>query len=122
MALAGETEIQRILRLCRALDLPEVTESTSQGSPSVNVADTEFASVRARNEMILHCPLEQKELLMLMAPEIYWQTEQFKSWPGLIVRMNIIGDEELSLRLEDAWQFRAPKPLAEAYAARSQKT
>jgi hypothetical protein len=121
--MAHESEIERILRLCGKRGLPEVVQSTSYGAPSVKVKTRNFASVRGPQEMVLHCPLEQKELLMEMAPHIYWQTDHFKGWPGLIVRMNAIEDEELGLRLEDAWRFRAPKKLAEAYAtARSMAT
>ncbi|OEO28676.1 hypothetical protein VW23_004060 [Devosia insulae DS-56] len=110
-------EMDRMLRLCAALQLPEVSESTSYGAPSLKVKGKNFASVRGPAEMVLHCPLEHKELLMEMAPEIYWQTDHFKGWPGLLVRLDVIGDEELSLRLEDAWRFRAPKRLADAYTA-----
>lgn len=117
MARTRETEIGRMLRLCAELKLPEVTQSTSYGAPSIKVKTRNFASVRGPQEMVLHCPIEHKELLMEMAPEIYWQTDHFKGWPGLLVRLEAIGDEELSLRLEDAWRFRAPKRLADTYAA-----
>ena len=118
MPRTKETEMDRMLRLCAALQLPEVIQSTSYGAPSIKVKGKNFASVRGTQEMVLHCPLEQKELLMEMAPDIYWQTDHFKGWPGLLVRLEVIGDEELSLRLEDAWRFRAPKRLADAYTAR----
>jgi hypothetical protein len=116
MAVRQETELGRMLRLCAELGLPEVAESTSYGAPSLKVKTKNFASVRGPQEMVLHCPLEQKDLLMEMAPEIYWQTDHFKGWPGLLVRMEVISDEELKLRLEDAWRFRAPKRLADSYA------
>ncbi len=117
MPVGNESELGRMVRLCRELGLPEVVESTSYGAPSLKVKAKNFASVRGPQEMVLHCPLEQKDLLMEMAPEIYWQTDHFKNWPGLLVRLEVIGDEELKLRLDDAWRFRAPKRLAEAYAA-----
>ena len=112
MATRKEAAIDRMLRLCRAMGLPEVTEGTSYGAPSVQVKGKNFASVKADDSMVLHCPVEQKELLMEMAPEIYWQTDHFRGWPGLLVRLDNISDEELSLRLSDAWSFRAPKKLA----------
>ena len=115
--MARESEIERMLRLCEKLGLPQVIQSTSYGAPSIKVKTKNFASVRGPQEMVLHCPLEQKELLMEMAPDIYWQTDHYRGWPGLIVRLDVIEDEELSLRLEDAWRFRAPKKLADAYAA-----
>ena len=116
MAVRTEAELERMLRLCRELRLPEVVESTSYGAPSLKVKAKNFASVRGPQEMVLHCPLEQKDLLMEMAPDIYWQTDHFKGWPGLLVRLEAIADEELRLRLEDAWRFRAPKRLADSYA------
>jgi hypothetical protein len=118
MAMAStEREIDRMRRLCAERGLPDVNESTSYGAPSLKVKTKNFASVRGPNEMVLHCPLEQKDLLMEMAPDIYWQTDHFKGWPGLLVRMEIISDEELGLRLEDAWRFRAPKRLQEVFGA-----
>ena len=117
MAVREETELGRMLRLCAELRLPEVTESTSYGKPSLKVKSKSFVSVRGPQEMVLHCPLEQKDLLMEMAPDIYWQTAHYEGWPALLVRLDVIGDEELKLRLEDAWRFRAPKRLADDYAA-----
>jgi hypothetical protein len=115
MASHPETEIARMLRLVRAMALPEVTESTSYGNPSLKVRDRNFASVKAAGSMVLHCPQDQKELLLEMAPDVYWQTDHYKGWPGLLVRLDVISDEELALRLADAWRFRAPKRLAEDY-------
>jgi hypothetical protein len=118
MSVRNESELERMLRLCQDLGLPEVVQSTSYGAPSLKVKTKNFASVRGPQEMVLHCPLEQKDLLMEMAPHIYWQTNHFNGWPGLLVRLDVIDDEELKLRLEDAWRFRAPKRLADSYAAR----
>lgn len=112
MTRHGEDDFARMLRLCRSRNLAEISEGTSYGNPALKVKDKTFASLRAPGEMVLHCPIEQKALLMEMAPEIYWETEHFRNWPGLLVRLAVIGDEELSLRLADAWQFRAPKTLA----------
>lgn len=117
MSVRNEAELERMLRLCRELGLPEVVESTSYGTPSLKVKEKNFASVRGPQEMVLHCPLEQKDLLIEMAPEIYWQTDHFKNWPGLLVHLDVITDEELRIRLEDAWRFRAPKRLAQQYAS-----
>ena len=118
MTRHGETELARMLRLCELRRLPAVTEGTSYGNPSLQVKGKNFASVRGPGEMVLHCPLEQKDLLMEMAPEIYWQTPHFHGWPGLLVRLEAISDEELALRLEDAWRFRAPKRVAAGLASR----
>ena len=109
---AAQKSFDRLVRLATALDLPEVVVGTTHGAPALRVRDRPFVSIKGDDLMVLHCPLEMKEMLMEMASEIYFQTNHFRGWPGLLVRLDLIGDEELSLRIEDAWRFRAPKKLA----------
>jgi hypothetical protein len=109
-----EKAMDRLIRLSKKLALAEVEVGTTYGSPALRVHDRPFVSITADDMMVLHCPLEMKEMLMEMAPDIYFQTDHYKGWPGLLVRLEVIGDEELSLRLEDAWRFKAPKKLAGA--------
>lgn len=113
----AETPMARLQRLCRALALPEVTEGTSYGQPALKVRDKTFVSLKQAEQMVLQCPLDRKEMLLEMAPEIYWQTDHFRGWPALLVRLEAISDAELSLRLAEAWRHRAPKRLAAAYGA-----
>ena len=109
---AAQKSFDRLVRLSKKLKLPEVEIGTTYGSPALRVADRPFASIKADDLMVLHCPLEMKEMLMEMAPEIYFQTDHFKGWPGLLVRLDVISDEELSIRLENAWRYKAPKKVA----------
>ena len=108
----AETPFDRLVRLARRLRLEEVTTGTSYGTPALRVHDRPFVSLKEADLMVLHCPLEVKEMLMEMAPDIYFQTPHFEGWPGLLVRLDRIGDEELALRLENAWRFKAPRKLA----------
>ena len=102
---------RRIEKLADRLGLAEVELSTHYGDPSLKVRGKAFATVKEAGILVLHCPLDVKELLMEMAPEIYYQTDHYKGWPGLLIRLDVITDDELSLRLEDAWRFKAPKSL-----------
>jgi hypothetical protein len=109
---AAQKVLDRLVRLSDKLKLEDVTIGSTYGSPALRVHDRPFVSIKADDLMVLHCPHEMKEMLMEIAPEIYFQTDHFKGWPGLLVRLDVIGDEELSLRIEDAWRFKAPKKLA----------
>jgi len=110
--IAAEKAFERLVRLSKKLGLDDVAIGTTYGSPALRVHDRPFASIKEDDLMVLHCPLEVKEMLMEMAPDIYFQTDHFRGWPGLLVRLEVITDEELSLRLEDAWRFKAPRNLA----------
>jgi hypothetical protein len=107
-----EASVQRLMRLVDGLDLPEVELSTSYGDPSLKLRGKAICTVKADDLLYLPCPIEAKEMLMEAAPHIYFQTEHYQGWPGLLVRLDVIGDEELGIRLEDAWRYRAPKRLA----------
>lgn len=64
---------------------------------------------------MLAIPIDEKERLIEMAPDIYFQTDHYRGWPSLPVRIDVIGDDELTMRLVAAWRFRAPRKLAATY-------
>jgi hypothetical protein len=68
-------------------------------------------SVKNAETIVLSIPIEDKEPLIEMAPEIYYQTDHYRGWPSLPLRAAAIGDEELKQRLVEAWRFRAPRKL-----------
>lgn len=103
---------RRIEKLLRKLKLAKVELSTSYRDPSFKVGKNVVVTVKEAGILYLPCPLEMKEILLEMAPEIYYQTDHYKGWPGLLVRLDVIADEELCLRLEDSWRRAAPKALA----------
>lgn len=108
----AEKSFGRLVRLARKLKLEDVAEGTTYGAPALRVHDRPFVSVKEADVMVLHCPLEAKEMLMQMAPEIYFETPHYRGGPALLVRLDLIDDEELALRIENAWRFKAPKRLA----------
>ncbi|HVW54099.1 MAG TPA: hypothetical protein VHC00_00325 [Rhizobiaceae bacterium] len=71
--------------------------------------------VKDAETAVLMCPLEEKGLLFESAPAIYFETDHYKGWPALLVRLGAISDEELRLRMEKAFRFKAPRKLVEAW-------
>ncbi len=102
----------RIERLAELRALPGVTRSTSYRTPSLKVRDKSFVRLKDTTTIVLLCPSEQKALLMEISPDIYFETDHYIGYPAVLIRLDAIGDEELSMRLEDAWRFKAPKKLA----------
>ena len=102
----------RIEQLAAARGLPGVTRSTSYGTPALKVRDRSFVRLKDSATLVLLCPSEQKTLLMEISPDIYFETPHYVGYPAVLIRLDAIDDEELSLRLEDAWRFKAPRKLA----------
>ena len=92
-----------------AASLPEVEDSTSYGTPALKVRKKLLCRVKDAETVVLFCPLEEKELLMAAAPDIYFETDHYKGWPAVLVRIRAISDEELAHRLALTWKMQAPK-------------
>lgn len=114
--MASDTDLDsvflRIERLAEARGLPGLSRSISYGTPALKVRDKLVVRLKDATTLVLLCPAEQKTLLMEISPDIYFETPHYVGYPAVLVRLETISDEELSLRLEDAWRFKAPKKLA----------
>lgn len=101
-----------------AAGLPEIAEGTSYGTPSLKVRKKFLCRVKDADTVAVMCPLEEKELLMEAAPEFYFETDHYKGWPVVLVRIRDIPHDELTLRLTRAWLMQAPKTLVKAFEQR----
>lgn len=102
-------------RLTRAAEkLPEVEESTSYGTPALKLRGKLMVRVKDAETVVLHVAIEDKALLMEAAPEIYFETDHYKGWAYVLVRLHAISDAELAGRLRSIWRAVAPKRLAAA--------
>lgn len=102
----------RIETLALRRGLAEISRSTSYRTPALKVRDKAFVRLKDADTLVLLCPVEQKTLLMEISPDIYFETDHYIGWPAVLIRLTAIEDDELSLRLEDAWRFKAPRKLA----------
>lgn len=102
---------QRLHRLAVDRDLPGIAPTTHEGAPALRVGDTVFVHLLDANTLVLRCPVDQKVLLMEISPDIYFETDLHIGEDVMLIRLDRISDEELSLRLHDAWAFKAPEKL-----------
>jgi hypothetical protein len=101
--------------LTAAGSLPGIEESTSYGTPSLKVRGKFIARIKEPGILVVRCPLEEKEMLMAAAPAIYFETDHYKGWPVVLIRMSKITKADLAKRLETAWRMQAPKTLQKAF-------
>ena len=105
-------------KLLAALEgLPEVVEATSYGHPAFKVGKKFLCRIKDADTLVMTCPLEEKEMLMAVAPGIYFETAHYKGWPAVLIRIAEIDAEELSHRLRKARLAQAPKRLAAQFPA-----
>jgi hypothetical protein len=91
--------------------LPGIEESSSFGTPALKVQGKLLVRVKDADTLVFRCPIEMKEILIESTPEIYFETDHYKGWPGVLVRLSKIDDAELRQCLQRAWRLQAPKKL-----------
>jgi hypothetical protein len=94
-----------------AAGLLEVEESTSYGTPALKLRKKFLCRIKDPDTVVLMCPLEEKELLIEAAPEFYFETDHYKGWPAMLVRIHDVPLDELRIRLKRAYAMQAPKSL-----------
>ncbi|GHA12643.1 hypothetical protein GCM10007989_03910 [Devosia pacifica] len=106
----GPHDLSHIFSRCEKLvqerHLEPVESAQRDGKPALARNGAVFASLIDSDTIALDCPVEQKALLVEISPEIYFETADTEDEPALFVRLSKIDDQELSLRLEDAWSER----------------
>jgi hypothetical protein len=126
--MAGWDDVRSI-----ALALPETSERLSHGHPSWRVRDRGFVwerplraadrsalGERAPAGPILGARVEHlvaKEALIADRPDVYFTTPHFDGYPAVLVVLDQIEPAELRELIIEAWLARAPKRLADRYAA-----
>ena len=98
------------LRLA-ARDLPQIEEASSYGSPALKVRGKFLCRVKDSDTLVLMCPLEEKQVLMEAAPDIYFETAHYRDWPAILARVSVIGDAELAHRLRRAFTVQGGTEL-----------
>ena len=88
--------------LAAADGLPDVVETTSYGTPWLKVRKKFLCRVKDGATVVVMCPLEEKEMLIEAAPEFYFETDHYKGWPAILVRVHAIPADELRLRAQIA--------------------
>jgi hypothetical protein len=112
-----ERAFARICSLVEARALLGVETGTCYGAPALRLRRKFIASLKDEETLNLSMPMEEKELLMEAAPAIYYETDHYRGWPAVLIRLGAIGDEELGLRLEEAWIRKAGKTLLKRHEA-----
>lgn len=104
-----------------ALGLPDIVETMSYRTPALKAGKKLLTRVKDAETAVVMCPLDEKEMLLQAAPDIYFETDHYKGWPALLVHMNAISDDELRHRLERTWLTQVPKTKAKAWLAEREK-
>ena len=104
--------------VAHALTLPEVSESTSYGTPSLKVAGKLMARLRTEAEggLAIKCYAIDKVALVGGDYPAYYSTPHYDGYNYVLVRLELASPDEVSELIADAWHIAAPATLRKRHA------
>ncbi|WP_457302239.1 MmcQ/YjbR family DNA-binding protein [Phyllobacterium sp. P5_D12] len=112
-----DESFERIWTIAESLHLPELVRRTTHGTPSLKVKTLFIGRMKDWETFAIHCPLEEKPLLMESVPNIYFEIDHYKGWPYILMHLEAVSDAELGHRIKLAWHAKAPAKVKKALTA-----
>jgi hypothetical protein len=99
-----------------ALSFPETAEGVSYTHPAFLAFGKFFTRYRKEdNSFVLTVSgMEHRDMLLEMDPKTYFITDHYKSFPGVLVRLERVTKDEVRAMLDRRWRAMAPKKLIKA--------
>ena len=98
---------------------PEVEEGTCFGTPALRVRGKFMCRLRTDPDALVVRVIDRADAdaLLLGSPDVYFSAPHYDGHPYVLVRLDVVSEEELAELLEDAWRLRVPKRVLAAYDA-----
>lgn len=98
---------------------PDVEEGTCFGTPALRVRGKFMCRLRTDPDALVVrvIDLADAQALLLGQPDVFFSTPHYDGSPYVLVRLDVVGEDELAELLEDAWRLRVPKRVIAAYDA-----
>jgi hypothetical protein len=97
-----------------ALDLPDVQESTTYGSPALKIRGQLLACIPNHksaepDSLAVRIDFDRRADLMAVEPGVYYLTDHYVNYPVVLVRLSRIHPDALRDLLDEAWRFVAAR-------------
>jgi len=119
-AMQGQDADFEIVRaILRRMAWPGVEEGTSYGTPALKVRGKLLLRLREPDVLVLSADPDYKEFLLQLDPEVFYETDHYRGWPYVLVRLSRIAPDELADHIEHAWRRLAPAKLVAGFDKRN---
>lgn len=102
-----------------ACSLPGVAMASFYGVPTPKVGGKAFvARGREVGSFVLMTGLDAKAMLMETQPELFWETDHYRGWPAVLVRLGLGEREWIETLIARAWWDKAPRAVRAGFGVR----
>jgi hypothetical protein len=93
-----------------ALNLPDVEEATSYGTPAFRVRKKLMARQHQDGEsLVVRADFDAREALLRAKPKSFYLTDHYRAYPYVLVRLAAVSKKDLADVLSEAWRHCAPR-------------
>lgn len=104
------------------LSLPEVTVSTSYGTPALKVRTKSFCRMWSEREhvrdgvhdtevLVVFCDVDEKRALLEEYPKTLFTTPHYEGYGAMLIRLVDVDLDDLADWLEESYRLKAPATL-----------
>ena len=109
-----------------ALELPEVEESTTYGSPALKIRGQLLACIPSHksaepDSLAVRIDFDRRAELLAVEPDVYYLKDHYVNYPVVLVRLSRIHLDALRDLLDEAWRFVSAKAPARKRTDRKPK-
>jgi hypothetical protein len=66
--------------------------------------------------LVIACAsLDDKEFFIATEPDVFFETDHHRGWPGVLVRLPVVTDGRLRELIETAWRLGATRKLVQEF-------
>lgn len=114
MASSGMVSFDTVRKI--GMQLPRVEESTMYGKPALKVDGKAFVCMASHSSaepdsLVVRVDLEQRAEMLSADPDVYYITDHYKGYTGVLVRLPRVKPDLLKDILGMAYRFVTRKPV-----------
>jgi hypothetical protein len=100
-----------------AAEFPGVEVGASYGTPALRVKKKFMARMWEDGEtLVIACAsLDDKEFFIATEPDVFFESDHYRGWPGVLVRLPVVTDGRLRELIETAWRLGATRKLVQEF-------
>jgi hypothetical protein len=92
------------------LELPDVEETTSYGTPAFRVRKKLIARQHQDGEsLVVRADFDAREALLRTKPKSFFLTDHYRAYPYVLVRLAAVSKKDLTDVLTEAWRQATPR-------------
>ncbi len=101
-----EAAFARVWAIAASLGLAGLEEGTSYGTPALKAKGKLLVRVKDADTLVCMCPHEEKTMLMQADPALFYESDHYRGYPAVLLRLSAADDATIAGRIVAAYQMK----------------